>query len=157
MKDFYPTPRKLMEQIFDGVDWKKVKVVLEPSAGKGDMAQFVLEQMEKNYCYEPDLDCIEIEPELRNTLTGAGFRVVHDDFITFQTYKRYDRDEPALQPWSGTSDEGVGPDGEWREHHLHPECGNAAKSLYEPAKSSGRKIRGISGVHHLYAGSIPAV
>lgn len=90
IKEFYPTPMKLMEKIFDGVDWKKVKVVLEPSAGKGDMAQFILEQMEKNYCYEPDLDCIEIEPELRNTLTGAGFRVVHDDFLTFRTFKRYD-------------------------------------------------------------------
>ena len=37
-----------------------------------------------------DIDCIEIEPELRSILKDKGFRVVHDDFLTYHTYKHYD-------------------------------------------------------------------
>ena len=38
---------------------------------------------------EADIDCIEIDALLRNTLEGRGFRVIHDDFLSFQTQKRY--------------------------------------------------------------------
>ncbi len=37
-EDFYPTPDSLLEQILDGLDWEKVNYVLEPSAGKGNIA-----------------------------------------------------------------------------------------------------------------------
>lgn len=36
------------------------------------------------------VDCIEIDPELRNILKGKNHHVVHDDFLTFHTYKQYD-------------------------------------------------------------------
>ena len=36
-----------------------------------------------------DIDCVEIEPELRAILKAKGFRVVHDDFLTLHTYKHY--------------------------------------------------------------------
>ena len=32
--EFYPTPKTLLDQIFEGADWKKIETVLEPSAGK---------------------------------------------------------------------------------------------------------------------------
>lgn len=44
-----------------------------------------------NLCFaDADIDCIEIESELRATLKGKRFNVVHDDFLTYNTAKRYD-------------------------------------------------------------------
>lgn len=37
-----------------------------------------------------DIDCVEIDPNLRACLVGKGYRVVHDDFLDFYTRKRYD-------------------------------------------------------------------
>lgn len=84
LQEFYPTPKKLLEKIFLGMDWKLVETMLEPSAGKGDIADFA-----RKHGVE-DIDCIEPEPELRKCLEGKKFRVVGDDFLTFHTFKKYD-------------------------------------------------------------------
>lgn len=89
--EFFPTPIGLLEKITDGLDWRLVNSVLEPSAGKGDMARYVMERHEEvTQRDDLDLDCVEIDSELQNVLTGSGFRVVHDDFMTFHTFKKYD-------------------------------------------------------------------
>lgn len=88
--EFYPTPKNLIEKITAGVKWGEISTILEPSAGKGDMADYIQERL-KLYCgKEPDIDCIEIDDELRNVLKGKNLRVVHDDFLTFHTFKQYD-------------------------------------------------------------------
>ena len=88
--EFFPTPVKLLDKITDGLDWRMVNSVLEPSAGRGDMAQYVMEQYEKVMRDKKlDLDCIELDRELQNVLKGYGYRVVHDDFMTFHTFKKY--------------------------------------------------------------------
>ena len=46
--EFYPTPKTLLDKIFEGVDWRKVETVLEPSAGEGDMASYIREQYKKS-------------------------------------------------------------------------------------------------------------
>lgn len=102
-KTFYPTPLSLIEKMLSGIKWNYISSVLEPSAGKGDIAQYVAEKLYySNYrypCYDEhsrrkavenaDIDCIEIDPMLRNVLEGKGFRVIHDDFLGFQTQKQY--------------------------------------------------------------------
>ena len=117
-KNFYPTPDSLAEQLLQDIDLRQVKYVLEPSAGKGDLARmtagvrwrmvyrhrdirrgqdvwiddyipksnFEWDEALKNI----DIDCIEIDPVLRSVLETNGFRVIHDDFLTFETQKRYD-------------------------------------------------------------------
>lgn len=40
IKDFYPTPPELIGKMFDQVDINKIKYILEPSAGKGDIVEF---------------------------------------------------------------------------------------------------------------------
>ncbi len=100
-KDFYPTPKKLINKMLDSIEdinWHKISTVIEPSAGSGVLAEAVLNRMkslrssyyrsrdEKKY----DIDCIEIDPNLRYILQGKGFRVVHDDFLTYDGYKKYD-------------------------------------------------------------------
>ena len=37
-KTFYPTPQSLACELISGYDWKYIESVLEPSAGKGDLA-----------------------------------------------------------------------------------------------------------------------
>lgn len=96
-EDYYPTPEELLDGILSTVDWESIKYVLEPSAGKGNIVEY-LPQAARKYRREShyyrdeslDIDCIEIEPELRAILKDKGFRVVHDDFLTLHTYKHYD-------------------------------------------------------------------
>jgi len=95
---FYPTPKNLIDKMLSGVALNTVRTVLEPSAGKGDIVDVVAKRMETansrgawmNGKYIPDIDTIEINPDLRHVLTGKGYRVVYDDFLTFTTYKHYD-------------------------------------------------------------------
>lgn len=93
--EFYPTPKTLLEEIFTGMEWKDIHTVLEPSAGKGDIIQYLMEHANirtNGYRYrrELDIDCIEKDANLQKILVGHGYRLVHDDFLTFRTFKEYD-------------------------------------------------------------------
>ena len=43
------------------------------------------------YIHEADLDCVEIDKNLQAILRDKVFRVVHDDFLTYHTNKRYEQ------------------------------------------------------------------
>lgn len=92
--EFYPTPPILAHKMLRPVNWRKVTCVLEPSAGKGDLADEI-KAAYKGYYRDMnettlDIDCIEQDTNLQHILRGKGYRVVHDDFLTFHTYKQYD-------------------------------------------------------------------
>lgn len=87
--DFYPTPAALAGLMFSYVKWDKVFTVLEPSAGKGDLCDCFLRYGDRKR-KSVDVDCIEYDANLRLILKGKGFRVVHDDFLSFDSRKRYD-------------------------------------------------------------------
>lgn len=87
--EFYPTPKELLEKITEGCKWSEIFTVLEPSAGKGDIVEFLQEKGKLHY-KEYDIDCIESEPELQMILKGKNMRVVYDDFLTYDTRKQYD-------------------------------------------------------------------
>ena len=40
-EDFYPTPESLLDRITIGIDWKLINSVLEPSAGRGNICEYV--------------------------------------------------------------------------------------------------------------------
>lgn len=91
--DFYPTPSALAGLMLGYIDWNKVFTVLEPSAGKGDLCDSFLRcyaQHRQRTADRANIDCIEKDANLRLILKGKGFRVVHDDFLTFRTQKKYD-------------------------------------------------------------------
>ena len=90
--EFYPTPESLLDEVLEGLDWAHVHTILEPSAGKGDIVKYCMEKCGSYPYYNRniDIDCIEIDETLRNTLTGAEYRVVHDDFLSYNTFKSYD-------------------------------------------------------------------
>ena len=94
-RDFYPTPEALVEKMLEGVQFDMVQSVLEPSAGKGDLVEGINKIFKRRTASrwggrELDMDCIELQPELQMILKGKGYRVVHNDFLTYNTYKRYD-------------------------------------------------------------------
>lgn len=93
--DFYPTPAKLIDKMLEGIKLEEISTVLEPSAGKGDIVDRLIEKSKLNSTMwrrdqHFDIDTIEINQNLRHVLKGKNYRVVHDDFLTYQTYKRYD-------------------------------------------------------------------
>lgn len=91
-EEFYPTPRKLLRKMLYWLNQADDGELLEPSAGKGDIIDAVL-GMKNDSAYRRkayNIDAVEIDPNLRHILKGQGIRVVHDDFLTFQTYKHYD-------------------------------------------------------------------
>jgi hypothetical protein len=90
---FYPTPESLLWKITTGIELSKMNAILEPSAGKGDIVKFILKKNESDYNRrhkETDIDCIEIDENLQSILKGKSYRVVHNDFLTFHTFKKYD-------------------------------------------------------------------
>lgn len=87
---YYPTPKALLDKICEGMDWRKIQTVLEPSAGKGDIAEYVKEAIRcHGYRYDAQIDCIEKDRQLRLLLEGKGFHVIHDDFLTYQGQFHY--------------------------------------------------------------------
>jgi hypothetical protein len=71
--------------MLEGVDFGEVDYVLEPSAGKGDICDYIKGQKER-----VSIDVIEIEKELQLILKGKKYHLIHDDFLSFQTSKKYD-------------------------------------------------------------------
>ena len=92
---FYPTPPEIAGKLLSGVNWDHVESILEPSAGRGDLIEYALRRngssRNHRYCRRDldDIDCVEIDSNLRAILIGKGFRVVHDDFLDYHTRKRY--------------------------------------------------------------------
>lgn len=112
--EFYPTPQSLVEKMLQGVDWDYIQTILEPSAGKGDILREIAKKEPCNRYRKRnfDIDCIEIDPNLRQilkynfsderkrqfnerdeelyTFFEKGIHIVHDDFLTYNPFKRYD-------------------------------------------------------------------
>jgi len=90
--DFFPTPPTLTKRMLKGLEFKCRDAILEPSAGKGDLIKAIKDHTKEHYYrdYLEDIDAVEIDPNLRKVLKGQQIRVVHSDFLTFATLKRYD-------------------------------------------------------------------
>lgn len=93
-KEFYPTPAHLIDKMLSGLDFDMIKTILEPSAGIGNIVE-ALKQKEgsttRHYTkLSFDIDCIEADQNLRHILKGKNFRVVYNDFLTYETMKEYD-------------------------------------------------------------------
>lgn len=77
-KDFFPTPDHVATEMLMHIDVAG-KVVLEPSAGKGDLANEILKAGAKQVI------TAEIEPQLRKILERY-FRIVGNDFLEMQSH-----------------------------------------------------------------------
>jgi predicted RNA methylase len=75
---FFPTPDELAAETVRFANITPDDVCLEPSAGRGAIAK-----------YMPGCDCVELNPKNRAFLEEQGFKLVHDDFMTFEPDKKY--------------------------------------------------------------------
>lgn len=68
--EFYPTPPKLVDKMLSKIDFDYACTFLEPSAGKGDIAEALLRRCDAKWrnSSEFDIDCVEIDPHLQQIL-----------------------------------------------------------------------------------------
>ena len=76
---FFPTPIELAKKVVELAEVRPDDNCLEPSAGVGNIAQFM-----------PNCDVIELHEDNHKALKEKGFNIVHDDFLTFNPQKKYD-------------------------------------------------------------------
>jgi 16S rRNA A1518/A1519 N6-dimethyltransferase RsmA/KsgA/DIM1 with predicted DNA glycosylase/AP lyase activity len=92
IKNFYPTPEKLIDRMINKVDWKNIETVLEPSAGNGKIVkelQNFRHFRHFRHAFEK-ISCIEINPELVASLKGKSLNVIDYDFLKYQGRKHFD-------------------------------------------------------------------
>ena len=101
---FYPTPELIAEKVWNKIDWQRVKSLLEPSAGKGDLLVGINRSENKEHELFSGkkimidtvprkvkfIDCIEIDSNLASILREKGYNVIVGDFLNHHTYTRYD-------------------------------------------------------------------
>lgn len=86
IEGFFPTPPKVIAQMLHLANLQPALRVLEPSAGRGDIADAI----QSAY---PDvrMDVIEINPMLCSVLKFKGYQPVADDFLDYAGTGSYDR------------------------------------------------------------------
>lgn len=93
-KNFYPTPEHLIDKMLSGLAFDSIHSILEPSAGKGNIVDALKQEEDRRTRYYIkvvfDIDCIEIDQNLQHILKGKNYRVVYNDFLTYDTMKEYD-------------------------------------------------------------------
>jgi len=70
------------------VNKSRVGRILEPSAGKGDILDYIKESAMYRGNY--DLSAIEVDSDLRATLIGKKYRVIESDFLAYSGLDKFD-------------------------------------------------------------------
>lgn len=94
LKSFYPTPEQLIKLMVSKIEktkYRKDLDILEPSAGRGDIADYLKKSTYWDNGFSANsVDCIEINENLQRILNGKEHTLIFDDFLNFNTNKRYD-------------------------------------------------------------------
>jgi len=91
--EFYPTPPSLVAKMMDKVNWRGVKTVLDPSAGKGNILDAVFDKGLYSHRHGTSVyDCksIEVDPDLQHILIGKGFGLLDSDFLEYDGGDHFD-------------------------------------------------------------------
>jgi hypothetical protein len=87
--EFFPTPkaviRTMLAPYMEDGRLPAGMAVLDPSAGKGDLLDYV-----ENASNRPRLYAVEQDPNLVHILRGAGYRVLGNDWLTLCPEQRFD-------------------------------------------------------------------
>lgn len=91
-QQYYPTPATLGEKLAKLLNYI-VPPILEPSAGTGELCKAVMTARKYNRWdsrySEKDFHCVELNSERAATLKGNNFKVVWNDFLTFNPLMPY--------------------------------------------------------------------
>ena len=73
--NYFPTPENVAHQLVALADIRRGETILEPSAGRGSIAEVVF--------HDSPPDCIELNSDNRKILSDKGFNLVGEDFMDF--------------------------------------------------------------------------
>jgi len=92
--EFYPTPPEIVAKMLAPYREEKgglfSRTILEPSAGRGDIADAINAPERHQFSQGNKLDCIEASLELAAILREKRHRIVGHDFLSFVPSKMYD-------------------------------------------------------------------
>ena len=88
--DLYPTPEWLVKKMLSKVDFRnqKIKNILEPSAGLGNIIDVINSDINKHSSY--NICAIEIDNKCRNVLLSKNVKVIDSDFLTYNGLEQFD-------------------------------------------------------------------
>lgn len=84
LAEFFPTPKSVISRMayaIHDVIKDHAAVILEPSAGRGDILDYIRAMRQGQHCAR--LYAIEANPELRYVLAQKGYDVIADDFLSY--------------------------------------------------------------------------
>lgn len=133
VKGLYPTPVPLAKTLLEGIDWKGINTVLEPSCGKGNLVHGVLAAFfdthaSQRYLRDRDrleIDGVEIDPALRAMCIAE----LGEDATDAMSHRRYDleRKQSSWNYWLKRQSEE--PDYVARHPEMKPDEFTAADEL----------------------------
>jgi len=88
--DLYPTPEWLVKKMLSKVDFRnqKIKNILEPSAGLGNIIDVINSDINKHSSY--NICAIEIDNKCRNVLLSKNVKVIDSDFLAYNGLEQFD-------------------------------------------------------------------
>lgn len=92
-KNFYPTPKDVISIMIDDIKYLYDYNILEPSAGKGDIIDYIIEKNTHKYgcnISKENIYCIESDIELQHILRDKGYQLLDNDFLTHNSDIIYD-------------------------------------------------------------------
>jgi hypothetical protein len=85
--NFFPTPKCLIEKMLEEYKEKPLpKNILEPSAGKGDIIEYINQKTDDNH----NIFCYELVPELQSILKQKRCKLLGDDFLNHNPKINFD-------------------------------------------------------------------
>lgn len=91
---FFPTPAAVVARMIEAADLQAGQMILEPSAGKGDIADAVEQSLGRPY---GNLDCVELNPQLAEFLSER-YAVMPQDFLALDPATHYAYDRVLMNP-----------------------------------------------------------
>ena len=85
---FYPTPKHLIGKMVAKINHDPKKI-LEPSAGKGDIVDYMIDSYHSRSYEYCDVSVIEVNKDLRATLRGKKYKVIDNDFLAYSAPDQY--------------------------------------------------------------------
>lgn len=88
--DLFPTPEWLVKKMLNKVDFRnqKIKNILEPSAGLGNIIDVINSDINRNSSY--NICAIELDNKCRNVLLSKNVKVIDSDFLTYNGLEQFD-------------------------------------------------------------------
>jgi len=89
--NFFPTPTALIEKMLEDYNNKPLpRNILEPSAGKGDIVDFLRKKAGDNNNSYPNIYCYELVPELQEVLKQKNCKLLGNDFLAGKPKIKFD-------------------------------------------------------------------